>query len=235
MILNFSSSRARGFSLLEMLVAVSIIGLLATLLVPKASEMMKRGQSTKCMNSLRQISTAMYAFAADNGGKFPAAASAQSGSENTTGNWFVEIMPYFGGKSGGVGLSNDQVYAMINCPTFISKYKGKPGFNNGWVGYGMNLRMNLSLNDTGSTSSRQMPPAAIPNHSKTILIGEGTGLNLDLAAKGYKFLQSGGLEGWPNGGTPDRHESHSNYLFVDGHVASLKKEDAEALLKPRLE
>lgn len=236
--LSPSHSRLQAFSMVELLATVAIVGILASLIVPKVSQMVERGQSAKCLNSLKNISTAIYSYAADNDGKIPAAGSKANGSDNNTGNWFVDIMPYYGKIDiGTVGAAQQEaVYKMINCPVFMKKYKGKPGFITGWVGYGMNTRLNLTVNDGEKTDMLRRLPAAIPNHSKTILVGEGCGLNLDIGPYGYKFSKSNNnLEGWANAGTPDRHGEYSNYLFVDGHIESLKQVDAEAYLRPRNE
>ncbi len=216
-----------------MLVVVAVIGILAAMLVPGTSKVVEKGRAMKCMNSLRQVGIAVQGYAADHDGRIPAAASAQAGSGNDLGNWYTDLSPFY--QFSGQALSQwlTRAYATIQCPTFMKKYEGKPGYNVSWVGYGMNLRLNGSVGDAASTSMIQMRLAVIPNPTKTVLIGEGTGLNLDLSATGYKFTRDATqLEGWKKGGTPDRHGDFSNYLFVDGHIEALKQDAAEEILKP---
>jgi len=94
--------RRRGFSLLELLVVVAILGLLVGLLLPAvqaARESSRRGQ---CGNSLRQIGIAMHAFL-DGRRHFPAgylADTAAAGRDPATFDappgtgWGLAIAPY---------------------------------------------------------------------------------------------------------------------------------------------
>ena len=94
--------RRRGFSLVELLVVVAILGLLVGLLLPAvqaARESSRRGQ---CGNSLRQIGIAMHAFL-DGRRHFPAgylADTAAAGRDPATFDapagtgWGLAIAPY---------------------------------------------------------------------------------------------------------------------------------------------
>jgi len=65
----------RGFTLIEMLVVISIIGILAGLLMPVVSQTRSYAHKTTCLNNLRQIGMALEMYLSDNDGRLPLTAS----------------------------------------------------------------------------------------------------------------------------------------------------------------
>jgi len=55
----------RGFTLIEMLVVISIIGILASMLMPSVSKAREKARRVYCMNNLRQIHNAVLMYVAD--------------------------------------------------------------------------------------------------------------------------------------------------------------------------
>jgi prepilin-type processing-associated H-X9-DG protein/prepilin-type N-terminal cleavage/methylation domain-containing protein len=70
---DISQKKVRAFTLVEILVVVSILGLLAGLGIPAINGALKKGKSAACLSNLRQIGTAVLAYAAENNGCFPEA------------------------------------------------------------------------------------------------------------------------------------------------------------------
>jgi prepilin-type N-terminal cleavage/methylation domain-containing protein/prepilin-type processing-associated H-X9-DG protein len=59
-----------GFTLVELLVAIAVIALLASLILPTLSRAMQCGRSTVCLNNLHQLGLAASLYASD-AGRFP--------------------------------------------------------------------------------------------------------------------------------------------------------------------
>ncbi len=65
------SERGRAFTLVELLVVISIIVLLMALLIPALSRAKKQAQAVVCQARLRQAATSMQVAIENNGGRFP--------------------------------------------------------------------------------------------------------------------------------------------------------------------
>lgn len=64
-----------GFTLLELLVVVAIIGVLAGLLFPAIGKMQEKGRMATCVNNLKQLHTATMTYVNDHSGYMPRTAS----------------------------------------------------------------------------------------------------------------------------------------------------------------
>jgi prepilin-type N-terminal cleavage/methylation domain-containing protein/prepilin-type processing-associated H-X9-DG protein len=65
----------RAFTLMELLVVISIIGILAALLMPALARAKDKGKQAFCSNNLRQLAIAFELYHQENNDKFPAPGS----------------------------------------------------------------------------------------------------------------------------------------------------------------
>lgn len=67
---------ARGFTLVELLVVITIISILAGMVMPQFGKVMEKTKRMACAKNLQQIGLALHAYAQDNDGRYPFTGSA---------------------------------------------------------------------------------------------------------------------------------------------------------------
>lgn len=91
----------RGFTLLEIFVAIVIVTILAALLVPMAKKMFDASAMTACASNLRTLGQALHVYIADNDGRFPPSRERQVANPNdpeaTAGGDHWIFSPYYDG------------------------------------------------------------------------------------------------------------------------------------------
>ena len=105
--MKIKTSRKAGFTLVEIMIVVAIIGLLAAIAIPNFVKARQTSQANACINNLRQIDGAIQQWALENNAS-PSTGVAADGSD---------ITPYLGrGANGSI--------ASVYCPADTAKAFG---------------------------------------------------------------------------------------------------------------
>ncbi len=108
------SQLERAFTLVELLVVISIIALLLSILMPSLAKVRELGRAVVCGTNQHQIYLALSMYTTDNKDKLPPYSYATSAtSYYKSPFWHETIVPYFGKQNGQVG----DVGGYLSCPS----------------------------------------------------------------------------------------------------------------------
>lgn len=205
----------KGFTLLEMLMVVAIIGLLASLLLPALAAAKAKGHTTTCKNNLRQMAHALAMYESDFG-YLPGCGDSLIATNNfpwdsaSTNSWIVRIQPYTG--------TNSDIFC---CPEYEPHMDWKKTIKSDCFGYNANgssqiyvdMDKNLGL---GFGRNFFMRSTALAAPADMIEIGD-----LQLPNSVWCNIISPWHKqplGNVNCVVPARHSGGANIAFCDAHV-----------------
>ena len=105
---NSVCPRSLGFTLIELIVVIAIIGILASLALPALSRGKTRALSAQCKSNEHQIGLAMLSFVHDNSA-YPPPNVKSTAPKPEAFHFFESLAPYTGSAPTG---------ALYHCPTF---------------------------------------------------------------------------------------------------------------------
>ena len=196
------SRTSRGFTLIELLVVIAIIAVLAAILFPVFARARAKGLQTQCLSNMKQLGTAMLAYAMDYDMNLPLwslEGDPMPSPPNPCHTWDVALDPY---------VKNVQIYV---CPS--NPYESASG-GNPPVPAGPKRGYSMPRYVSGIYTS------APPNSVDTVLLVEkgayGMGWWPDAAAE--SFYQMGMQQVYPTDTKQMPHNDGKDFLFMDGHV-----------------
>jgi len=119
------SPRAKGFTLIEVLVVVAIIALLVAILLPSLNKARAQARNTQCLSNLRQFGVAVMGHAVESEDIIP------GGGNKSSVNWMQIVNKAFGNKT-PYPYINDMPFDMLpifHCPERTGLIAGRKGLD----------------------------------------------------------------------------------------------------------
>ena len=219
-----------AFTLMELLVVITIIGILAALLLPVLSQTKKRAQQIQCANNVRQLGIALQAFTIDNN-NFPLWIKPHSQAVT----WQQNLQQFIFSPKNTNRFSTWIHQGVWKCPAASDNSHWPTNGGDLNFDYGYNVCGIAAWTDTNSfglgghhvwsSSSLPAPPvneSEIMAPSEMIAIGDGFWVNDENICEGYLLWRSKQPSDFISS-TKDsnaRHRGKANVVFCDGHVES---------------
>lgn len=213
---------AHAFTLVELLVVVSIIGLVAGLAIPSVSGALAKAKQAEAVNQLKQLGTLTLAYSAENSGAFPSEGgegvqsfSSTAAASNATA-WYNVLPPMAGFLSASNYRSNPKGFYEKGS-LFYSKAAKYPANKtaSAYFAFGINSQLNgLQMASVISPSRTALfGDARLPN--ELTLQPQGGGVKTD--ALGQPKVRDSRFVA--------RHSKSGVVVFCDGHVEMVKAKD----------
>lgn len=238
----------RGFTLIELLVGLAIIIFLTALLFPAIKNILQKSQSTSCQSNLRQIGSALHAYATDhNGILVDAAAVRRNVSKDDLGDyWYGALQPYVDGTFLASNRlprpkwqlcpakklrvkptsTTDAAYAeaVIGYGWVYQKFRKKDGSYTGGFGQvTQNISPGSKDPDDPGVNTRLVE---VEKPADTIIVGDSRDEDTTDNYHQSRYLYKD--ETYTK--FAQRHSGGGNYLFVDGHVEWMTPDQLKARL-----
>jgi len=233
-----------AFTLVELLVVISIIALLLAILLPSLNKARAAAQAIKCSATLRQQGLAVQLYTSDNDSHFPVMETGQaSGDGNFRETWDVLLQPYLiavmdpnGTTVGRKVTSSRNVFV---CPSDSIRTSDHRSYQfNGVEDYGFGAGPNgIKLSQSrlsnwisggtnplfSATLSKIITPADTIEECEFSTASTFLANLSNNSANGGPYYQISPAEDGRLTNTADNplHNGNCNYLFVDGHVEPL--------------
>lgn len=218
---NFLDKKGKSilcFTLVELLVVISIIAILASMLLPALGKAKERAKCITCCNNQKQLGLALNMYISDFNGWF---VPGYQGMLNPSWDLRTEFsggeMHYLAGPIFNVGSGNSAVY---QCPSYIG---GANWAKEGFTGYNYNTTYlghgSFEFPYSGPSKSNM-----VKKPSRTAAFGDG-----EYSGGANKFMRApngtgrGGVTfSAPYAGTQGyRHLGQTVICWVDGHVDTI--------------
>lgn len=215
-------STRHGFTLVELLATIAIVGLMAALLVGAVQRIQRKAGTTKSAANMRQVATSIFSVAQDQNNTIPAPMPA-----NNLEWW--SLGPVFNKAYGFVpqgewwrklrwpgDTSTDAIPARMPNNIFVAPNHDPVkatalGVPNQQNSYNWGYALNSDLPPAGWTNRK--PMARIAQPSRTMLLIESGNIRSEVGHPGNAL--------WIRAAGEVRNDGKVHVMFADGHIETL--------------
>lgn len=212
---NCAVGPGRGFTLVEILVTVAIMGVLVAMVTAMVQSSMTRTRDVQCLSRMRNLASAILQYSQEQG-EFPRSLHTAAGARQPT--WAVAIIPYMGVGERPTGQAWDDLFEkMYRCPADTNHVSSI---------YSYALNVYFELNPVGDdyTGSPMIwrRPASVTAPGATILLAEPQPVYYADHIMCHQWSTTNAVA---NAVDTLRHGKKSHYAFADGHVEPMAASD----------
>lgn len=224
-------SHAPAFTLVELLVVVSIVGLLAGLAIPAVQGGLAAARKAESVNSLKQIGSLAISYAAENNGWLPTEGGEGlqtfSAIRTNTTAWYNVLPPMAGLPAASNYSANPASFYRKGSPFFVpaAKYPRSGAVHTrAYFAFGINSQLEQSSADASILNLNR-----IQRPTRTALFAEARlpderalpPANGSMADLGQPKVRENRFVG--------RHRGQGVIVFCDGHAESIQASEATNL------
>lgn len=212
-----------GFTLVELMAVIVIIGTMITMLLPSLRRSMREASATVCLHNLKEIGRGLHEYRMDNTGRLPDVStySETEQDEPQGAAWYGRLVPRYLGSRNALICPVDPARPTLLSGETIERHRDPANLSS----YGMN-----SLIRAADLWNLDRDGPTVPQ--ETILLADA---GPDLVRGGRVDRNDGWLP-WDDGYHPataglrdswltGRHFGHINVLTMGGNVQRVRTED----------
>jgi len=214
---------APGFTLVELLAVIAIVGVIATILIAGAARARDASREAVCKSNLRQLGGAFMLYATDNRNRLP---PLHVGDNANDAKWYVNLLD----KYAPVGRWFDWTYGNTRDGLWLC-----PSADPLWWGGGYGVNMTHMMKSVALDSPEIVNLRQVTRPAQLWLIGDAWRTNYTAPTGGtvgnhsWNSFGCSACTNWSGGGQRDtaapRHGGKANVCFLDGHVAAWSYEE----------